>query len=114
MATEAAPPSRVGPEADVDPEETIDLLLRHLGTRAGGLTQREAERRLQQHGANEIRRREGPGHLRELARQFTHPLALLLWVAGALARARPDGASWSQAGGSSASSPSRTCRACSR
>ena len=85
MTTEAAPPSRVGPQTDVDPEETIDLLLRHLGTRAGGLSQREAERRLQQHGANEIRRREGPGHLRELARQFTHPLALLLWVAGALA-----------------------------
>ena len=34
---------------------------------------------------NEIRRREGPGHLRALARQFTHPLALLLWVAGVLA-----------------------------
>ena len=85
MTTEAAPPSRVGPQADVDPEETIDLLLRHLGTRAGGLSQREAERRLQQHGANEIRRREGPGRLRELARQFTHPLALLLWVAAVLA-----------------------------
>jgi hypothetical protein len=70
MTAEAAAERRVGPPADVDPEETIDLLLRHLGTQAGGLAQREAERRLQQHGPNEIRRREGPGHLRALARQF--------------------------------------------
>ncbi|HET8758625.1 MAG TPA: cation-transporting P-type ATPase [Solirubrobacteraceae bacterium] len=78
----------LGPDLDrrdVDPEEAIDLLLRHLGTRSGGLSQREAARRLEQHGPNEIRRREGPGHLRALARQFTHPLALLLWVAAALA-----------------------------
>jgi calcium-translocating P-type ATPase len=82
MAVELAPnlDSR-----DVDPEEAIDLLLRHLGTRAGGLSEREAARRLEQHGLNEIRRREGPGHLRALALQFTHPLALLLWVAAALA-----------------------------
>jgi calcium-translocating P-type ATPase len=70
---------------DVDPEEAIDLLLRHLGTRGDGLSEREAARRLEQYGRNEIRRREGPGHLRALALQFTHPLALLLWVAAALA-----------------------------
>jgi calcium-translocating P-type ATPase len=72
-------------EEAVDPEEAIDHLLRHLGTRIGGLSEREAARRLQQHGPNEIQRRAGPGHLRALALQFTHPLALLLWVAGALA-----------------------------
>src|ERR1044072_7790034 len=70
---------------DVDPEEAIDLLLRHLGTPSDGLAEREAARRLEQYGRNEIRRREGPGHLRALAQQFTHPLALLLWVAAALA-----------------------------
>ena len=43
-----------------------------------GLAAREAERRLLQHGRNEIVRREGDGLLVELARQFTHPLALLL------------------------------------
>ncbi|HEX2728738.1 MAG TPA: HAD-IC family P-type ATPase, partial [Rubrobacteraceae bacterium] len=68
-----------------DPEERIDLLLGHLGTRRDGLPEREAARRLEQHGPNEIRRREGNNHLRELARQFTHPLALLLWVAALLA-----------------------------
>ncbi|ABG05984.1 ATPase, P-type, K/Mg/Cd/Cu/Zn/Na/Ca/Na/H-transporter [Rubrobacter xylanophilus DSM 9941] len=68
-----------------DPEERIDLLLGHLGTRREGLGEREAARRLEQYGRNEIRRREGRGWLRELARQFTHPLALLLWAAAALA-----------------------------
>jgi len=69
----------------VDPEERLDLLLGHLGTRRDGLSDREAARRLEQHGPNEIRRREGKSRLRELARQFTHPLALLLWAAAALA-----------------------------
>jgi len=69
----------------VDPEGTIDLLLRHLGTRPDGLTELEAARRLQQHGPNEIRRPRGRGHLKALALQFTNPLALLLWVAAGLA-----------------------------
>jgi magnesium-transporting ATPase (P-type) len=68
-----------------DPEERIDFLLRHLGTRHEGLSQREAARRLEQHGPNEIRRREGGSHLGALLRQFTHPLALLLWAAALLA-----------------------------
>ena len=72
-------------DVTVDPEERLDLLLGHLGTRRDGLSEREAARRLEQHGPNEIRRREGKSRLRELARQFTHPLALLLWAAAALA-----------------------------
>jgi magnesium-transporting ATPase (P-type) len=67
----------------VDPEERLDLLLGHLGTKRDGLSEREAARRLEQHGPNEIRRREGTNRLREFARQFTHPLALLLWAAAA-------------------------------
>jgi calcium-translocating P-type ATPase len=50
-----------------------------------GLTSREAARRLAQYGRNEVTRRAGPGRGRELARQFAHPLALLLWAAAALA-----------------------------
>ena len=73
------------PAVSVDPEERIDLLLRHLATRRAGLNSREAAQRLEQHGRNEIRRREGASRLRELARQFTHPLALLLWAAAVLA-----------------------------
>ena len=72
-------------EPEVNPEERLDLLLQHLGTRKTGLGRRQAERRLQQFGLNEIRRQEERSHLRDLARQFTHPLALLLWAAAALA-----------------------------
>ena len=72
-------------EPQVNPEERLDLLFQHLGTRPSGLGRRQAQRRLQQYGPNEIRRREERSHLRDLGRQFTHPLALLLWAAAALA-----------------------------
>jgi hypothetical protein len=39
-----------------DPEERLDLLLRDLGTRRDGLSALEADRRLAQHGPNELRR----------------------------------------------------------
>lgn len=71
----------------VDPQERIDSLLAHLGTQAGGLSSREAQRRLAQFGANQISRAAGPGWWRELVRQLAHPLALLMWVAAALAAA---------------------------
>ncbi len=71
-------------ERRLDPEERLELLFRDLGSGPGGLSPREAARRLEQHGPNEIRRQRGPGHLQALARQFTHPLALLLWAAAAL------------------------------
>ncbi len=64
--------------------ESIDLLLRDLRSSRDGLSAREAERRLAQYGANELRRRGGPRWPRELMRQLTHPLALLLWLAAAL------------------------------
>jgi calcium-translocating P-type ATPase len=67
-----------------DPQERIDVLLAHLGTRPDGLSSREAERRLTQFGPNEITRRAGQSRLRELVRQLAHPLALLLWIAAVL------------------------------
>jgi magnesium-transporting ATPase (P-type) len=69
----------------LDPTETLALLLRHLKSGSGGLSSREAERRLVQYGTNEIERRGGRRWPRELARQFTHPLALLLAAAAGLA-----------------------------
>jgi magnesium-transporting ATPase (P-type) len=69
----------------VDPQERVDQLLAHLGTRAAGLSSREAQRRLAQFGANEISRTGKRSWTRELVRQLVHPLALLLWVAAALA-----------------------------
>ena len=69
----------------VDPEERIDLLLGHLGTRREGLSEREARRRLAPHRPTPNPRQEQSGHLGALVRQFTHPLALLLWAAAVLA-----------------------------
>ncbi|HEX5989847.1 MAG TPA: cation-transporting P-type ATPase [Solirubrobacterales bacterium] len=50
-----------------------------------GLSSREAERRLLTYGPNRLERRHGRRWPKQLARQFTHPLALLLWGAASLA-----------------------------
>jgi magnesium-transporting ATPase (P-type) len=68
-----------------DPREPLVLLFRNLRTSALGLSGREAARRLVVHGPNELSRRGGRRWPRELARQVTHPLALLLAVAALLA-----------------------------
>ena len=77
----------VDAQSDVrlDPTERIELLLRDLRSARSGLAQREAQRRLITAGPNELRRRGGRTWPRELAKQFTHPLALLLWAAAGLA-----------------------------
>jgi calcium-translocating P-type ATPase len=67
-----------------DPEEAADRLLRDLRSTPEGLSTREAERRLLQYGPNTLRRRRQRRWPAELARQFTHPLALLLWLAAGL------------------------------
>jgi hypothetical protein len=58
-----------------DPTEAAERLLRDLRTHPDGLSSREAERRLCQFGLNELTRRGRRRWPRELARQFTHPLA---------------------------------------
>lgn len=70
----------------VDPQESIDRLLRDLRTRRGGLSDREAARRLVVYGPNELVRRAGRGWIRDLVQQLVHPLALLLWLAAGLAQ----------------------------
>lgn len=85
-----APPAVTAPAAPAgaavpDPTERIDLLLRDLRSSRVGLTDREARRRLVQVGPNRLERRGGRAWPRELIRQFTHPLALLLWAAAGLA-----------------------------
>jgi magnesium-transporting ATPase (P-type) len=60
-------------------------LLRDLRATPEGLDSREAERRFVRYGPNELTRRSRPAWPREIADQFTHPLALLLLLAGALA-----------------------------
>jgi calcium-translocating P-type ATPase len=72
------------PPGPLDPEESADRLLRELRTSRCGLSTREAERRLLQYGLNTLQRRTKKQWPGELARQFTHPLALLLWLAAGL------------------------------
>lgn len=64
--------------------EPVDLLLRDLRTGAEGLGSREAARRLSVQGPNVLPSARRAGWARQVLRQFTHPLALLLWVAAVL------------------------------
>ena len=68
-----------------DPREPLARLQRDLRAGPEGLSSREAARRLVVHGPNELQRRGGRAWPQALARQFIHPLALLLWLAAALA-----------------------------
>jgi calcium-translocating P-type ATPase len=77
-------PARAREPVEVDVEEAAGLLLRDLRSSSEGLSSREAARRLIQYGPNELRRRGGRRWPGELARQLTHPLALLLWLAAGL------------------------------
>ena len=61
------------------------MVLRDLRSGSRGLPEREAARRLAQYGRNELVRRGTRQWPRELRRQFTHPLALLLTAAAGLA-----------------------------
>ena len=72
-------------DADVDSREPIARLLGDLGSRRSGLSSREAGRRLVRFGSNELRARQARTWPKALAKQFTHPLALLLLLAAALA-----------------------------
>ena len=77
------PTSTVGETRD--PRERIGRLLRDERAHPGGLSTREAERRLVAFGPNLLQRRGGRTWPHQLVQQITHPLALLLWVAAALA-----------------------------
>jgi magnesium-transporting ATPase (P-type) len=79
-APETAPLTTTSP----DPTEVAEDLLRSLRTHQDGLTSREAQRRQTHYGPNQLERRGGTRWPRELLRQFTHPLALLLWTAALL------------------------------
>ncbi|KAA5825486.1 cation-transporting P-type ATPase [Saccharopolyspora hirsuta] len=71
--------------AAVDPRESTTRLLRDLRTAVEGLTAREAQRRFEVHGPNALPHHAARQWPAALLRQCAHPLALLLWVAAALA-----------------------------
>src|ERR1019366_10308087 len=87
----AAPGAAVGragppaPDGPADLLEPLAQLFRDLRASPGGLPEREAARRLEGSGPNELARRGGRRRPGELAAQFTQPLAGLL--AGAAVRA---------------------------
>ena len=75
-----------GPARELaDPLEPLVQLFRDLRSSPAGLSGREAARRLEVFGPNELARRGGRRWPGELARQFTHPLAMLLALAAVLA-----------------------------
>ncbi|WP_093347123.1 cation-translocating P-type ATPase [Saccharopolyspora kobensis] len=76
---------RSSTSAEPDPRESTSRLLRDLRTSTGGLTAREAQRRLEVHGPNALALREAQQWPVALLKQLSHPLALLLWVAAVLA-----------------------------
>ena len=74
-----------------NPLEPETALFGDLRSRPDGLSAREVERRLVEYGPNEIVRRGGIPWWRGVVAQLTHPLALLLWAASALAWAAGTG-----------------------
>ncbi len=80
---DAADPGALGGPAN--PLEPMAQLFRDLRSAPGGLSGREAARRLEVSGPNELARRGGRRWPGELAAQFTQPLAVLLAVAAVLA-----------------------------
>ena len=63
---------------------SIDLLLKHLGSGVAGLSQEEARRRLAAYGDNRLHVSRHLPLLRSFFSQFTHFLAILLWIAAGL------------------------------
>jgi calcium-translocating P-type ATPase len=76
---------RGDPDSPADPLEPMAQLFRDLRAGPAGLSGREAARRLEVYGPNELARRGGRRWPGELAAQFTQPLAVLLAVAAVLA-----------------------------
>jgi calcium-translocating P-type ATPase len=81
----SAPTLRPGEGAATDPREPVARLLRDLRSSPSGLGAQEAARRRERYGPNALRSATGRTWPRAVARQFTHPLALLLLLAAALA-----------------------------
>ena len=61
---------------------SVQETMQRLDTRREGITNEEAERRLQQYGPNQLERKKGPSRLILFLRQFESPLVYVLFVAG--------------------------------
>jgi len=68
-----------------DPREPVEQLWQDLKSGLDGLSAAEATRRQADYGPNELRRHGRTRWWQDLIRQLIHPLALVLWLAAALA-----------------------------
>ncbi len=71
-------------------ELTPDQLYQELGSRPEGLAQDEAVRRLSVYGPNVLKEVKGKPLIFKLLANFTHIMAIMLWVAGIGTFCRPD------------------------
>ncbi len=83
MSTASRPASPA--QGASDAREPVALLYRDLRAGPEGLSSREAARRLIAYGPNVLERRSWTRWPAQIARQVSHPLALLLWAASILA-----------------------------
>ena len=67
--------------------QPLPCVLRELEATSEGHSGSVATARLERYGANELVAHRGPSFVSALVRQLVHPLALLLWLAAALALA---------------------------
>ena len=82
------PTARVSPELLASiPALPISEVYRFLGTQPQGLTQTEAEQRLVAYGRNVIRKVKGKPLWLKFIVNFTHLMAILLWIGGFIALA---------------------------
>ncbi|MGH7180381.1 MAG: cation-transporting P-type ATPase [Nitrospiraceae bacterium] len=62
----------------------IDEVFKQLGAREGGLPPEEAQQRLRRYGPNVLEERTRYSLIRGFLHQFTHFLAMLLWIAAGI------------------------------
>jgi Mg2+-importing ATPase len=74
------PTIRVSPLLVEAAQKDAEAVLQELGSSAGGLTEAEAERRLEEHGPNDVARRKRAGWPVLLRRASLNPLVVLLVV----------------------------------
>ena len=84
MPDSADAPGADSPVGTIDATEPVERLLRDLRSSRSGLSGRR-RRGGDRYGPNQLHRRGGRHVWREVGRQFSHPLALLLWAAAGLA-----------------------------
>lgn len=72
-------------KSDIDPSATIQEVYSHLNSGPSGLTSSEADIRLLKNGRNTLIKPPKRSIIRKLFSNFTHLMAVLLWIGGSIA-----------------------------